>query len=112
VDDGNGCIIVARADTRTIGFACAWIERDSDPLVRDDAREHGYVSNIFVDQDWRRKGVASLLMDELEAKMRSRGCSRIRISSKAANQIAVACYTARGYQPYQIVFAKQLEDGM
>jgi len=51
-------------------------------------------------------------MDELEAKMRSRGCSRIRISSKAANQIAVACYTARGYQPFRIVFAKQLEDGM
>jgi len=25
VDDGNRCIIVARADTRTIGFACAWI---------------------------------------------------------------------------------------
>jgi ribosomal protein S18 acetylase RimI-like enzyme len=50
-------------------------------------------------------------MNELEAEMRSRGCSRTRVCSKAANQLAVTCYTARGYQPYEIVFAKRLDDG-
>jgi ribosomal protein S18 acetylase RimI-like enzyme len=94
-----------------LGFACAWIEQDDDPLVRDDARIHAYVSDIFVDQGWRRQGIASLLLDELEAKMRSRGCARIRVCSKAANQLAIACYTARGYRPYEIIYAKRLDNG-
>ncbi len=109
VAERDGCMIMARADAGPVGFACAWIEVDDDPLLRDDARIHAYVSDIVVDQNWRRQGIASLLMDELEARMRSCGCSRIRVCSKAANQVAVACYTARGYQPYEIVFAKQLD---
>jgi ribosomal protein S18 acetylase RimI-like enzyme len=111
VAERNGCMIMARAEAGAVGFACAWIARDDDPLIRDDARIHAYVSDLFVDQGWRRHGIASLLLDELEAKMRSRGCSRIRVCSKAANQLAVACYTARGYQPYEIVFAKRLDNG-
>ena len=111
VAERNGCMIVARADAGAVGFACAWIAQDDDPLIRDDARVHAYVSDIFVDQGWRRQGIASLLLDELEAKMRSRGCSRIRVCSKAANQLAVACYTACSYRPYEIVFAKRLDDG-
>jgi ribosomal protein S18 acetylase RimI-like enzyme len=94
-----------------VGFACAWIAQDDDPLIRDDASIHAYVSDIFVDQNWRRQGIASRLMDELEARMRSRGCSRIRVCSKAANQLAVACYTAHGYRPYEIVFTKRLDNG-
>jgi GNAT superfamily N-acetyltransferase len=111
VAERNGCIVMARAHADAVGFACAWIEQDDDPCIRDDARIHAYVSDIFVDQDWRRQGIASLLLDKLEAGMRSRGCSRIRICAKAANQLAVACYTARGYRPYEIVFAKRLDDG-
>jgi ribosomal protein S18 acetylase RimI-like enzyme len=111
VADRNGCLIMARAEAGPVGFACAWIEQDDDPCIRDDARIHAYVSDIFVNQDWRRQGIASLLLDELEAGMRSRGCSRIRICAKAANQLAVTCYTARGYRPYEIVFAKRLDNG-
>jgi ribosomal protein S18 acetylase RimI-like enzyme len=111
VAEHNGCVIMARADAGAVGFVCAWIARDDDPLIRDDARLHAYVSDIFVDQNWRRQGIASLLMDELEANMRSRGCSRIRVCAKAANQLAVACYTARGYQPYEIIFTKRLDNG-
>jgi ribosomal protein S18 acetylase RimI-like enzyme len=111
VAEHNGCMIMAHADARAVGFACAWIAQDDDPLIRDDARIHAYVSDIFVDENWRRQGIASLLLDELEAKMRSRGCSRIRVCSKAANQLAVACYTARGYRPYEIVFVKRLDNG-
>jgi ribosomal protein S18 acetylase RimI-like enzyme len=111
VAERNGCMIMARADASAVGFACAWIEQDDDPLIRDDARVHAYVSDIFVDQNWRRRGIAALLMNELEAKMQSRGCSRMRVCSKAANQLAVACYTARGYRPYKIVFAKRLDSG-
>jgi len=108
VAERDGCMIMARAEAGAVGFACAWIDQDDDLLIRDDARLYAYVSDIFVDQNWRRQRIASLLMDELEARMRSRGCSRIRLCAKAANQLAIACYTARGYRPYEIIFSKRL----
>jgi len=108
VAERNGCMMMARAEIDAIGFACAWVQEDEDPLVRDGARIHAYISDIFVDRDWRRQGVASLLLDAVETAMRERGCTRIRVCSKAANQLAIACYETHGYRPYEIIFSKQL----
>jgi ribosomal protein S18 acetylase RimI-like enzyme len=105
----NGGIRMARAGTEIVGFGCAWIEDDDDPLLQDDARTYAYVSDIFVEVAWRRQGVALQLLDALEVEMRSRGCHRIRICSKAANHLALECYKKAGYQPYEIVFAKRLD---
>jgi ribosomal protein S18 acetylase RimI-like enzyme len=108
VAERNGCMMIARGEGRAIGFVCAWVQEDDDPLVCDSARLHAYISDIFVDREWRRQGVASLLLDAVETAMRERGCSRIRVCSKAANQLAIACYETRGFRPYEIVFSKQL----
>jgi len=105
----NGCVRMARVETETVGFGCAWIEEDDDPLLRNDARTYAYVSDIFVKDAWRRQGVALRLLDAMEMEMRSRGCHRIRICSKAANHLALECYKKAGYQPYEIVFAKRLD---
>lgn len=105
----NGCIRVAKAETEIVGFGCAWVEEDDDPLLRDDARTYAYVSDIFVEGAWRRQGVALQLLNALEMEMRLRGCRRIRICSKAANHVALACYKKAGYQPYEIIFAKRLD---
>jgi len=108
VAERNGCMMIARAEVGAIGFACAWVHEDDDMLLCDSARIHAYISDIFVDRDWRRRGVASLLLDAIETAMRERGCSRIRVCSKAANQLAIACYETRGYRPYEIIFSKPL----
>ena len=75
VAEHNGCMIMARADSGAVGFACAWIAQDDDPLIRDDARTHAYVSDIFVDQSWRRQGIASLLWIGLKPRC-GRGVAR------------------------------------
>ena len=109
VAERDGCLLMARAETEIVGFACAWVQEDDDPLLRDDARTHAYVSDIFVEAAWRRQGVASQLLDAVEKEMRSRGCKRIRICSKAANHLALGCYEKAGYRPYEIIFTKRLD---
>jgi ribosomal protein S18 acetylase RimI-like enzyme len=109
VAERNGCLLMARTETDIVGFACAWAEEDDDPLLRNDARTHAYVSDIFVEEAWRRRGVAVRLLRALEVEMRSRGYRRIRICSKAANHLALECYKKAGYQPYEIIFSKQLD---
>jgi ribosomal protein S18 acetylase RimI-like enzyme len=106
----QGIILIAKIDNNAIGFACAWIDEDNDPLLRDDARRHAYVSDIFVADAWRRQGVARLLLQALETAMRQRGCERIRICTKATNLAALSCYEATGYRPYEIILSKPLID--
>ena len=109
VRERNGAILMARQDGKTVGFACAWIAIDEDPLIRDDTRRHAYVSDIYVDEHVRKGGIATSLLTAIERTMRDRGCSRIRICSKAANEAAMKCYESAGYQPYEVDFVKALD---
>jgi ribosomal protein S18 acetylase RimI-like enzyme len=105
----NGIILLARHGTASIGIAVAWIAHDSDPLLEPHARRHAYLSDLFVAEGWRRKGIASALIEAVEAAMRERGCRRMRMCSKAENRDAVLCYEAAGYRPYEIIFEKFLD---
>jgi ribosomal protein S18 acetylase RimI-like enzyme len=105
----DGVILLAKAAGKAVGFACAWIDVDRDPLVREATRVHAYVSDIYVVDDWRRRGVARRLLAAVEANMLQRGCRRLRIAAKATNVAAVACYGAAGYRPYELTFFKSLE---
>lgn len=104
----QGIILIAKMDNNAIGFACAWIDEDDDQLLRDDARRHAYVSDVFVADAWRRQGVARLLLQAIETEMRQRGCERIRICTKASNLSALKCYEATGYRPYEVILSKAL----
>ncbi len=47
--------------------------------------------------DWRRRGVAALLLRHAAAAARSAGLVRIRLEVRADNRAAIALYTRHGY---------------
>jgi ribosomal protein S18 acetylase RimI-like enzyme len=106
----QGCILVARADNTTIGFACAWIDEDDDLLLREEARKYAYVSDLFVRETWRGQGIARLLLQAVGNEMQQHGCKYIRICTKASNHAALKCYEATGYSAYEIILSKSLAD--
>jgi ribosomal protein S18 acetylase RimI-like enzyme len=108
VGERDGCILLAQEEGRAVGFACAWMDEDDDPLLEDGVREHAYISDIYVEEASRRMGIASALLVATEEQMRDRGCQRIRICTKAANAVALECYRKSGYIPYEIIFSKDL----
>src|ERR1043166_441176 len=105
----DGIILLAKAAGEAVGFICAWVDSDDDPLVAEDARSHAYVSDIYVVPEWRRRGVARLMLEAVEARMRGRGCGRLRIAAKGGNAAALACYEAMGYRAYEVTFVKTLD---
>jgi ribosomal protein S18 acetylase RimI-like enzyme len=105
----HGVILLAKAGGEAVGFVCAWVDADDDPLVAEDARMHAYLSDIYVVPEWRRRGVARLMLEAVETRMRGRGCRRLRINAKAGNAAACACYEALGYRPYEVTFVKTLD---
>lgn len=107
----DGVLMLALFDEEPIGFACAWKETDDDFLLQDNEREHAYISDLFIDEKYRRKGFAGLLIAAIEAEMRQRNCKRIRICCKTTNHAALNCYLSSGFSAYETILSKPLNYG-
>jgi ribosomal protein S18 acetylase RimI-like enzyme len=109
VQEQSGVLLLAKDKGEPLGFVCAWIATDPDPLVQDEAREHAYVSDIFVTDARRREGVAHALLAAAEAAFLAKGCRHVRVCSKATNRVAIKFYESCGFGPYEVIFSKELK---
>ncbi len=79
--------LVAETGARLVGVALGgW-----------DGRR-AYIYHLAVDPDWRRRGVASRLMDELEERFRARGALKAKLQIVQGNDASTAFFGARGYR--------------
>jgi ribosomal protein S18 acetylase RimI-like enzyme len=108
IEQRDGVIILARAGAESVGFACAWIDEDDDPLLAAAHRPHALISDLYVRPEWRRRGIGRALLGEIEQIMRLRGVRKLCITAKAANLEAVRSYEAAKFRPYEIDFWKEL----
>ena len=77
---------VARLEGRVVGYGGIWV-------VIDDA----HVTTLAVDKDYRRMGIAGLLMVTLLAQARRRGARRIFLEVRPSNRPARALYRKYGF---------------
>ncbi len=68
----------------------------------------GYVFDIFVEEEFRGKGVGKLLLEKAEDYCRRKGHSRIALSVSATNDSAIKLYSRTGYKPERITMAKEI----
>lgn len=79
--------LVARVAKRVVGVTMGgW-----------DGRR-AYVYHLAVDPEWRRRGVAGRLMDELEERFRAKGALKAKLQILAGNEASAAFFSARGYE--------------
>ncbi len=60
--------------------------------------DEGYISNVAVHPDFRRRGVADALLDALEARARALLLSFLTLEVRQSNAPAVALYEKHGYR--------------
>lgn len=82
--------IVAAVDGELVGYAVGELN------VRG-GRRVGHVMNVAVDARHRRRGVGTLLMDELEARFCGLGAEAAYLEVRASNVGAQRLYSSRGY---------------
>jgi putative acetyltransferase len=65
----------------------------------------GMMYHLAVAADYRRYGIGTLLMEELEKRLRLKGCLRYYLMVLKENQEAISFYEARGWQRMDYLYA-------
>jgi ribosomal protein S18 acetylase RimI-like enzyme len=69
----------------------------------------GFVYHLAVAEQHRNKGIARSLMDEIERRLKAKGCIKVNLLVTQANKSAMAFYEGLGYEPMPVVpFGKKL----
>ena len=69
----------------------------------------GMVYHLAVIEEYRQRGIGSLLMDELESRLRQKGCLRYYLLVTNDNLDAIRFYQARGWEEMDLhIFAKNI----
>jgi GNAT superfamily N-acetyltransferase len=87
--------------------------------VRELDAQVGEIKRMFVRPAWRRKGIARMILSELERHARKRGYQRLRLETAAGQPEAIALYGSSAYaripsfgeyigNPASICFEKRL----
>lgn len=82
--------LIAEGDGAVIGYAIGEVESRGAERV-------GHVMNIAVAPEWRRRGLAGRLLDELEHRFAEKGASASYLEVRASNTPAKTLYQKRGY---------------
>jgi ribosomal protein S18 acetylase RimI-like enzyme len=70
----------------------------------------GMVYHLAVAESYRQRGIGSALMDELEARLRQKGCLRYYLLVTNDNLDATRFYEARGWEEMDLhIFAKNID---
>lgn len=104
---GKGIILVAEQDQKLIGFVC--LLGPSGPAAgkkSDDA--YAFMSDLFVDPDYRNQGVGTQLIEMVEVQARTMGADNVALRVAVDNTGSRNFYTKNRYQEKFVVMSKEL----
>ncbi|MDR2610639.1 MAG: ribosomal protein S18-alanine N-acetyltransferase [Clostridiales Family XIII bacterium] len=79
--------VSARPDPLLVGYAGLWVVLDE-----------GHITNVAVDPDYRRQGIAAMLLLKLLEAAREKGAKRFTLEVKRSNAAAIALYERFGFR--------------
>ncbi|WP_457091016.1 N-acetyltransferase family protein [Microvirga sp. P5_D2] len=103
----NGRIVLAESGSVVVAAMGFSLDQDA-AYVTDNVRQHGTVTDLIVDEEWRGQGIGQTLLVEAERLTREAGLKRLVIGALVANERAERTYRQFGFQPYVTILTKEL----
>ncbi|MGD0644078.1 MAG: ribosomal protein S18-alanine N-acetyltransferase [Candidatus Bathyarchaeia archaeon] len=89
--DYNTIALVAKANSDIAGFVIAQAEIENNTL-------YSHIITINVAPDYRRKGIASKMLEEIESIFKQKGITECHLEVREDNGAALKLYQKTGYQ--------------
>ncbi|HYD51858.1 MAG TPA: GNAT family N-acetyltransferase, partial [Gemmatimonadaceae bacterium] len=99
-------IFLAESDGHAVGILRC-VETHASPLLEPD--RYAYVSSVFVEPAFRRRGVLHALHDEAARWCRARGLHEMRLHNVGTNVDARSSWDALGFEVVEQVRLKHLD---
>lgn len=103
----KGIILVAEQDQKLIGFVCLLGPSGGTPDKKSDAA-YAFMSDLFVDPEYRNQGVGRQLIEKVEEQARTMGADNVALRVAVDNTGPRRFYTKNQYQEKFVVMSKQL----
>lgn len=99
-DEENSGVIIAATMDEIVGFAVVqYIVRPESPFNKD--RKFFHIEEFGVDENHRRKGIATAMIDFAKDDAKKRGFERIELDMWEFNDCALAFYESAGLKTYR-----------
>ncbi len=90
----NGFVLAARDDKTIVGFLAGSIE---DAIDFKTYRQYGFIQNMFILEDYRRKGIGRMLINRF-IDLCKRSNVEFILTDSDANQSIINFYTGLGFK--------------
>lgn len=99
IQSRDGLVLVAenQASGEIVGYLCGEIQ-ERPPISRPE--RHGFISDLYVQEAWRRQGVATALFAELRLWCKLRRAASIELYISEHNADALAFWQTLGFNPF------------
>lgn len=80
-------------------FVCLYSDKVLGYIGINTVLDEGYITNVAVFPEWRRKGIASLILKHLFSFAKEKNLSFISLEVRVSNQSAIKLYQNNGFEP-------------
>lgn len=110
INNNDGIIYLAIHKQRPIGLIAGYIEpKDEEDRLTNRCPARGIVSELYVDESHRHKGIAQALFSKIEEYFLTIGCEFVAVNVFAPNISALEFYRSIGYKERNIEMYKRLD---
>ncbi len=110
VKENKGKIYIACEGEKQIGFVAGIMEEQTeDDRLNNGAMVSGRIIELFVEEEYRGKGVGKLLMEKIEQYLKEQGSTHLFVEVFAPNKDTYEIYKKFGYKDISIDMYKSLK---
>lgn len=80
LSNGTCCAVLAQEDDTCIGTTIAFLYL-SVPSGRNHTGRNAYITSVFVEETYRRRGIASAMVERIVAWAQAKGCVNIMLTA-------------------------------
>ena len=104
------CLFLALDGDRVVGRLCACVQFEGAGMILGVYGEHvGFVKGLYVDVEYRNRGIGKAMMQEAERWFKNWGCENVVLNVVEGNEGGLRFYEREGYKPVHRMMKKSLD---